>query len=238
MGDLDGRRIVVTRAVAQGASLIEAIEQRGGDAVSLPLLELRDPEDGGAALRDALAELRPGDWLVMLSPNGARRVVQHAEAALLTPGACLIAVIASGTAAVLESAGWTIHLRPEQASSVGLLQSFETLELKGRVLIAQADGGRKDLRDGLLARGVDVQTVVAYENVMPELDPDQVERALSSDTVVFASPSAVDRYAIYVGLQPLRALCIGGVTAAAALGHGFEVSIAPEPTVEAIVKLL
>ena len=238
MGHLGGRRIVVTRAVAQGASLIDAIGARGGRAISLPLLEIRDPDDGGQALRDALAELRPGDWLVVLSPNGARRIVEHAESALLTPGACMIAVIASGTAAVLERAGWTVHLRPDRASSVGLLETFSTIDLTGKVLIAQADGGRTELRDGLVERGVEVETVYAYRNVMPDLDAERIDEALGADTVVFASPSAVDRYTTNVGAEPKRALCIGGVTAAVALQHGFEVTIAPEPTVEAIVELL
>ncbi len=238
MPELDDRRIVVTRAETQAMSLIEAIEQRGGEVVALPLLEIREPQDGGAELRDALAELESGDWLVVLSPNGARRVVEHADAALLTPGACSMAVIASGTGAVLESAGWTVHLRPEVASSEGLLIAFETLKIHGRVLIAQAAGGREVLANGLRERDIDVVTVEAYRNVMPELDDDRVREALMADTVVFASPSAVDRYSANVGMTPARALCIGGVTAARALELGFDVSIAPEPTVDAIVSLL
>ncbi len=238
MPELAGRQIVVTRATPQAAPLIAAIAERGGEAISLPLLEILDAEDGGLALRDALAELTAGDWLVVLSPNGARRVVEHAEAALLTPGACSIAVIASGTGAVLEAAGWTVHLRPDAASSEGLLSAFDTISITGRVLIAQAEVGRTVLADGLRERGVDVSTVAAYRNVMPELEPATVEDALRADTVVFASPSAVDRYTEHVGTTPTRALCIGGVTAARALTLGYEVSIAPEPTVDAIVGLL
>lgn len=238
MSDLAGRKIVVTRAIPQAAPLVAAIEERGGEVVSLPLLEILDAEDGGEALRDGLAGLTDGDWLVVLSPNGARRVVENAEAALLTPGACSIAVIASGTGAVLEAAGWTVHLRPDAASSEGLLETFDTITISGRVVIAQAEVGRTVLADGLRGRGIDVTTVAAYRNVMPELDPETVELALAADTVVFASPSAVDRYTEHVGTAPTKALCIGGVTAARALTLGYEVSIAPEPTVDAIVGLL
>ncbi len=238
MSDLAGRKIVVTRATPQAAPLVAAIRERGGEVVELPLLQILDTDDGGEALRDSLAELRAGDWLVVLSPNGAQRVVEHAEAALLTPGACHMAVIASGTGAVLEAAGWTVHLRPDAASSESLLEAFAGITIDGRVLIAQAEVGRTVLADGLRERGIDVTTVAAYRNVMPELDPGQVVAALAGDTVVFASPSAVDRYTEHVGTSPSRALCIGGVTAARALTLGYEVSIAPEPTLDAIVNLL
>lgn len=229
---------MVTRAVPQAEPLVAAIRAGDGQAIELPLLEIVEPEDEGAALRDALAELREGDWLVVLSPNGARRVVEHAEAALLTPGACSIAVIASGTGAVLEAAGWTVHLRPDAASSEGLLSAFDTITIHGRVLIAQAETGRTVLADGLVERGVEVQTVTAYRNVMPALDPDAVVAARAADTVVFASPSAVDRYVAHVGVEPRAAVCIGGVTAASAMAAGFDITIAPEPTLDAILALL
>lgn len=238
MTSLGGRRIIVTRAAPQAASLISAIRELDGQAIELPLLDIVEPEDGGAALRDALAELHEGDWLVVLSPNGARRVVAHAEAALLTPGACAIAVIASGTGGILEAAGWTVHLRPDSASSEGLLSAFGTITILGRVLIAQAESGRTVLAEGLRERGIDVQTVTAYRNVMPALDPNVVEAADTADTVVFASPSAVERYVEHVGTKPAEAVCIGGVTAATALAAGFEITIAPEPTVDAIISLL
>ena len=233
-----GRQIVVTRSITQSATLNAAIEAQGGRVVSLPLAEIVEPEDGGAALRNSLAELRAGDWLVVLSPNGARRVVEHAEAALLTPGQCSIAAIASGTGAVLEAAGWTVHLRGDSASSEGLLSAFDTITVSGRVVIAQAAVGRPVLADGLRERGIEVETIIAYRNMMPELDHESVAAAKEADVVVFASPSAVERYCTHVGVTPAHALCIGGVTAAAALAAGFEITIAPEPTVEAIVNLL
>ena len=238
VSQLSGRRIVVTRAIPQAAPLKKAIRARGGTVISLPMLEIQDMEDGGAALRDALAGLTSNDWLVVLSPNGARRVVEHADAALLTPGSCMIAVIASGTGSVLEAAGWTVHLKPFEASSEGLLAAFGTINVEGRVLIAQAEIGRNVLAEGLAERGITVDTVAAYRNVMPDLDALAMIEAVKADTIVFASPSAVDRYTEHVGSTPNRALCIGGVTAARALAHGYDVSIAPEPTVDAICDLL
>lgn len=230
---LAGRRIVVTRAVAQGQPLVDAIRLHGGEVVVLPLIEIRDAEDGGAELRDCLRALTKDDWLVVLSPNGASRVVS-----LLGPDSCRLAVIASGTGSVFVDAGWTIDLMPETASSEGLLEDFGSVEVRGRVLIAQAEGGRTVLADGLRARGVDVEVAVAYRNVVPTIDEHVVDAARKADSVVFASPSAVRRYADVVGVIPANAVCIGTVTAAEAAQAGFEVSTAASPTTDAQLAAL
>ena len=158
---------------ASAKPLIKAIEKRGGLPIALPLLEIVDAEDGGIELGVALANLGPDDWLVVLSPNGARRVLAHAPNfdASTRPN---LAVIASGTEKVFADVGLTADLIAEIASSVGLLASFEHVELDGRVLIAQAKNGRTELLEGLTARGIDVESIAAYQNVMPELDPEAV----------------------------------------------------------------
>ncbi len=233
-GSLVGQRIVVTRARPQAAGLIREVEQLGGVAIRLPLLEIIDAEDGGVALRDSIERLSANDWLVVLSPNGAQRIVAEID----QPVGSRLAVIASGTAAVFENAGWVIDLIPEVASSVGLLAAFDAVEVEGRVLIAQAENGRTELADGLLARNVDVGVVVAYRNIMPTVDQDVAMAAADSDVVVFASPSAVERYVDNVGLLPANAVCIGGVTAATATAAGFSVATASAPTIDAVISAL
>ena len=71
---LAGLRIVVCRPLEQAAELAERLEMAGAEPVSAPVIAVADPPDDGAALRSALAGLRPGDWLVVTSPNGAARV--------------------------------------------------------------------------------------------------------------------------------------------------------------------
>lgn len=227
----------MTRAVPQAASLIEAIEGNGGIPIALPLLEIVDAEDGGASLGVALSALGPDDWLVVLSPNGARRVLAHSSASDSSTRPRL-AVIASGTAKVFADAGWSADLIPEVASSIGLLATFEATSFEGRVLIAQAENGRVELLEGLTARGVGVESIAAYRNVMPEIDPKTAAAARKADVVVFASPSAVERYVGHVGQTPARAVCIGDVTAETAGTSSFSVTTASAPTVEAILEAL
>lgn len=71
---LAGLRMVVCRPLGQAAELTERLEAAGAEPVSAPVIAVADPPDGSAALRSALAGLRPGDWLVVTSPNGASRV--------------------------------------------------------------------------------------------------------------------------------------------------------------------
>ena len=231
---LRGLRVVVTRAKPQAAGLIAEIERLGGVAIGLPLLKIVDAEDEGAALFESLQRLETGDWLVVLSPNGARRIV----AAVDQPAGSQLAAIASGTAAVFEHDGWTVDLVPTVASSAGLLTAFSDVQVDGRVLIAQAEVGRTELADGLRSRGVEVEVVAAYRNVMPPIDGDVAMAAADSDVVVFASPSAVDRYTANVGSIPTVAVCIGSVTAATAAEAGYTVTTASAPTVDAIIEAL
>jgi len=230
-GALTGVAIVVTRAVPQAESLLAALETIGGSPVALPLLEILDAIDGGEALRERVTTASAADWLVVLSPNGANR---------LPPGPFpgKVAAIASGTAAALTEAGYVVDLLPEVASSVGLLEAFAGTEFPGRVIIAQAENGRPELGDGLRGRGVEVDVVTAYRNVMPPVSAAEVEQANAADLVVFASPSAVKRYVEHVGTSPRRAVCIGAVTAASASAADFDVEVSAAPTTADIVDAI
>ena len=119
-----------------------------------------------------------------------------------------------------------------------MLEALTYVDFAGRVIIAQAEVGRPELADGLRERGVDVQVLAAYRNVMPELSAGVVVEALKADVVVFASPSAVTRYIEHVSLSPVRAVCIGSVTSGEADAAGFDVATADSPTTEAIVAEL
>jgi len=229
---LDGATIVVTRSRPQAQELIAAIEAAGGRPIGLALLEIRDALDGGNALTESIENATPDDWLVVLSRNAAIRLPEGAR----FPGR--IAAIGSGTASTLVDRGWSVDLVPEVASSRGLLAAFGEFEIGGRVVIAQAEGGRPELAEGLAERGIDVRSVHTYRNEMPEIDAVTSSQARLADLVVFASPTAAQRYAEHVGISPSRAVCIGEVTADTARARGFDVNVATAPTIDAILAAL
>jgi len=193
--DLAGLRVVVTRSEQQAGPLITAVERAGGKPIALPLLAIVDAADGGVALRSALKMLGSDDWLAVLSPNAAHRVLDAGR------GAFSLAVVGEGTAKVFAQTGWNPEIVPAEESAAGLLAEFPPAG-GGRVVIAQAASGQPTLADGLRSVGWQVEVVVAYQNVLPEVGDEAVARARSAaDVVVFASPSAVMRYVDLVGVH-------------------------------------
>jgi len=74
MSPLIGRTVVVTRATDQAGSLSTALADHGAKVVELPVVSIEESADGGEALSAALARADRYDWIVVTSPNGARRV--------------------------------------------------------------------------------------------------------------------------------------------------------------------
>ena len=69
---LAGKRVLVTRE--RPGELGAMLEARGAIVVHVPLIEIREPADGGERLRRELDGLRNFDWLVVTSVPGAERV--------------------------------------------------------------------------------------------------------------------------------------------------------------------
>jgi len=78
---LSGRRVVVCRAEGDAGSLADALRDRGAEPVLVPLLVRAAPADGGAALRDAVAQLDRYAWVAVTSAAGAAEFL-----AALPPG--------------------------------------------------------------------------------------------------------------------------------------------------------
>ena len=241
---LDGVRVVVTRAREQAGVLADALTERGATAVCVPVIEIVDPVDGGAALRDCLARLCQGDWLVITSPNGAAKVSEALERVPLNPGVS-VAVIGPGTAGRAQDLGIRVDLIPGTSIAEGLL---EAMPLPSRadatVLLARAAQARRLLPEELRKRGWTVHDVAAYRTVgMPVSDAD-MSACRQSDVVAFTSSSTVSRLHRSVGAENLPGMiaCIGPVTAATARSLGLTVDAEAEPhtidgLVDAIVNL-
>jgi uroporphyrinogen-III synthase len=233
-GPLAGRSIALTRP--ERGELGDRLAALGAEVVHVPLIEIGDPADGGAALRGALARLAAFDWLVVTSANGARR----AGPAAATHRSLRIAAVGPATATVLEAAaGRPADLVPALAQAEGLLAEFPR-QPPSRVLVAQADRARRALADGLAAMGHAVESVTAYRTVVRHPSPAEAARLALVDAVVLASGSAAEGWAVAVGRRSRAAVvAIGPVTAAAAAGAGVGVDhVAASPDVGALSEAL
>ena len=231
---LAGLNLVVTRATDQAGTLSDALAERGAHVVELPVIAVADPADGGAALASAIDGVGAYDWVVVTSPNGARRVAERLGGAI--PSDTRLAAIGPRTAVPLLAAGFAVDLIPGRALAEGLLEEFPPPDGGGRILLARAEVARDVLPDGLRAAGWDVDIVVAYRNVEPDNDLDTLAAAREADAVVFTAESTVHRYtALAGGSTPADAVCIGPVSAEAARELGYRVVEADPHSVEGLV---
>ena len=217
---LDGRRIVVTRPAERGM-LATMLRMQGAEVIELPLIAIADPDDGGAALNAALADLAAFDWLVVTSPAGGERVKDALVGA--KPGVPLVAVVGGATG---QSLGREPDLVPTRQIAESLVDAFP--HGHGRVLLARAADARSVVPIGLRSKGWQVDDVVAYRTVIVDHGP-LPDEAASADAVVFASGSQVRAWAHNFGTTtPPEAIAIGPATAAVAAELGLAITAVAE----------
>jgi uroporphyrinogen-III synthase len=186
-------RVLVTRS-----ELVPRLEALGHEVVLRELIRIEslgdDPVDASAY-----------DWLVVTSANGARELGRRGVTANR------IAAIGPATADVLRGHGLRVDLVPRVHTQEGLRD-----ELTGTLLLAAAEGARRDV--------LDADFVPLYRTI--EL-PQEVE----ADLALLMSASSVR------ALQTrLPVIAMGPQTAAEAEAHGFEVvAVASPHTIDGLV---
>ncbi|MGB0114886.1 MAG: uroporphyrinogen-III synthase, partial [Ilumatobacteraceae bacterium] len=87
----------------------------------MPLIAVIEPDDGGAALREALHHVGEYDWLIVTSVPGAERVATAAAAAPTVR----LAAVGTATARVLAAgAGRPVDLVPRVQLASALADAF------------------------------------------------------------------------------------------------------------------
>ena len=235
---------MVTRALEQAGPIVEVLSAAGANVISLPLIEIIEPPDGGTARDAELANIGSYEWLVVSSPNGARRVVAALQEAVKNSMRIPhIAVLGNGTREVVEGvAGITVDVQAEVPSGEGLVQSFPT-HANGspeKVLLVQGEGADLTVISGLIEKGWDVTRVNAYRTAYCVPSPEMRAEVEQGDAVVFASGSAARSWVSALGTEFRgKVVVIGPVTQKVATSLGLEVhAVAEVPTPEGICMAL
>ncbi len=229
---LRGRTIVTTRD--QPGALDALLVELGADVVHMPLIEIADASDGGAALADALRRIDTFDWVVVTSRHGADRV---AEAARDSP--IRLAAVGTATADVLAvRTGRPVDLVPTVQRASALVEDFP--DGPWSVLVAQADRAADTVAAGLRDRGCDVVVCAAYSTRLRVPSDAETATALGADAVAFASGSAVEAWVEAIGTRTPPVVCvIGPTTESAATRSGLKVSaVAADHTVQGLARAL
>ncbi|WP_439689719.1 uroporphyrinogen-III synthase [Curtobacterium sp. SP.BCp] len=232
--------VLVPRGGAWGATVAGAARARGLDAVVVPLITDAPPEDP-AALDAALARLAaeagrhdspsavgtgpdgagsPAPWLAVTSATAVRMVAGRMPS---LPAGVRVACVGQATARAARQAGWRVDVVPDTESAAGLVAAFP--QPAGRVLFPRSELAAPTLVEGLRARGIDVEDVVAYRTVGTGDEPVRLDRA--PDAVLVTSGSVASQVARRMTpLDPgTRIACIGPGTAAAAREVGLPVHV-------------
>lgn len=168
-------RVIVTRPAAQAASWVQALGERGIDAVALPLIGIAPPQDPSAVVQ-AWRELPGRRLVVFVSPNAAEQFFAQGTPGTW-PSGTIAGSIGPGTTQALQRLGVPVAAIVEPAAdapqfdSEALWQRLGQLAWSGAsALIVRGDGGRDWLADTLRSHGAQVDVVAAYRRIAPRLE--------------------------------------------------------------------
>lgn len=249
---LAGKRVVVTRALEQSQTLVNALRDAGAEPVLLPLVAFAAPDNPGE-LDACLRNSARFDWVFFTSQNALRAVQQRCASLELSLPRILqdvkIAAVGPATAEAVTAAGLTVNFISRIHTGVALAEELSSETQNKRVLLPRSDRANPDLIEVLNLHGWQVTPVVAYKTVSPNSDsPDALESLLrgDADAILFFSPSAVHHLRDLLGLQRFRELshqsifvAIGPVSENALKAEGVGRSLlARDSTVAAAVAIL
>ncbi|MFE5320171.1 uroporphyrinogen-III C-methyltransferase [Paenibacillus sp. NPDC056579] len=255
---LFGRRILVTRARSQSSSLVQQIEELGGEAVEFPVIRTQSPTKPEAqqALDHALGRLDEFAWVIFTSVNGVdyffERIRKH-RIDIRKLGGARIAAVGPKTADALEQRGLMVDLLPPKFQGDDLLASIEGEMKAGQnVLLPTADIAKAYIPQRLKEMGLNVTEVDVYETVPDTTGGAEVIELLQQQAisvVTFTSSSTVSNLLVALKelgvenplelLQPCQIACIGPMTAQTAEEAGLTIDyVAKEATVESLVHSL
>lgn len=208
---LIGKRVVVTRAKGQSQTLVAKIRELGGEALSVPTIEILPPEDGSEALARSASKLSEYDWLIFTSANAVPRFFHFLKDARDLAGV-KVAAIGNGTARELTKFNIVADLVPSSFVAESLISEFPAGP--GRVLLPRAKVARDLIPVELVGKGWQVDVVEAYRTEAPSTRPALVEAISGSDAIIFTSSSTASNFLAGYGLDSLPALVvsIGPVT--------------------------
>ncbi len=248
---LDGKCIVVTRAVEQSRDLKERLEKLGARVLLLPAVSFSEPADT-TDLDRAIRSLETYDWLLFTSANAARFFAGRCRKLgrnLEGGDRPRCAAVGPATASAAAAEAFAIDYVAKEFLGVALARELGAALGGKRVLLPRSARAGRDLPDALRAAGAEVTEIVAYHTGgVGAAEPGVIEaiREARVDVVSFFSPSAVENLCAKLGAEVLSRLAaraflaaVGPVTASALRKAGLRVAIeAPDATDESMTAAI
>jgi uroporphyrinogen-III synthase len=251
---LAGKRIVITRAVAQSSELFEKLRGRQAIPRSLPLVSFSGPEDY-VPLDAAISRWHKQefDWVLFTSANAVQSVVSRSATLSVhltqVGGLPRLATVGPATAEAAAKAGLFVEYVAKTHLGVALAEELASHLREKCVFLPRSDRANLDLPVALRRLGARLTEVVAYRTLPPtDVDRDRVAAIASgdADSILFFSPTAVHNFAELIGKQALTEFqnkiavaAVGPVTAAALRDCGIHhIVTAADTTTAAVIEAL
>ncbi|MGA9997786.1 MAG: uroporphyrinogen-III synthase [Pyrinomonadaceae bacterium] len=244
---LNGRTIVITRALAQSQEFAAELEGFGARVIACPVIEITEPESY-APIDEAIENLYGYDWIIFTSVNGVSYFLKRLEACgrdATELDALKVCAIGEATAERLRDATIHVDVIPEQFKAEGVFAALEDY-VGGRenlsslnFLIPRAAVARDYLPKALEEAGARADAVAAYRTVSPQsTERAKLEALLAGgavDCITFTSSSTVTNLAQLFDttdlsklLQGVAIACIGDITARTAANYNLRTDIQPD----------
>ncbi len=229
MKPLTGKRVLVTRPLAQAAELSDKLVMWGATPIVFPTIEIA-PLDDYTALDRAMRHLAQYQWIIFTSVNGVKAFWDRigVVGAGFVPTQ-RIAAIGPATASALQAHDVTVTLIPDEYVAEGIIESIGAVQGQ-RILLPRADLAREALAVELRQRGAIVDEITAYRTLPAQPDPaGLLELQRGVDVITFTSSSTVRNFVALVGQDSIPpstiVACIGPITANTARELGLRVDV-------------
>ncbi|MEY2399279.1 MAG: uroporphyrinogen methyltransferase / synthase, partial [Actinomycetota bacterium] len=234
------------RAASFGERIAAAVARTGAEVRPLATGARVAPTDGGAALREAIAQARNAAWLTfasVASVEAFRSAAPHSFAF----GDALVGVVGASTADAFERAfdrPPDLVADPPNGASLAAAIGEAPEDGTTKVFVVGAEDHTPELPDGLRASGFDAEPVAAYRLGPPPHSDTPVRATVdAADAIVCTSSSAATFLVTHGGLITAAApvVAIGPSTAETLTHAGVPVArvvTAPSPAVDDIVAAL
>ncbi|SDY78963.1 uroporphyrinogen-III synthase [Thermoactinomyces sp. DSM 45892] len=245
-----GHRVLVTRARSQSSELVKRIADLGGDPIEMPMIRTVMPSDL-SQIDAALQQIAHFDWIVLTSVNGAEFFFKRlSELQLDIMEQVKIAAVGPKTVQAIEAKGVQVDLVPLTFRAEDLIdQLLPMVEPGQKVLLPRSNLAREILPIALRQEGCTVVEIDLYETQLDMGDAEGVACYLEQgllDIITFTSSSTVQNFAkvmqsirpdVQALLSTTQLVCIGPVTAGAAIKLGLNVAAIAEPyTIEGLIQ--
>lgn len=231
--------VVVCRPAKQAAGLVERLSQAGFVPVPIPLIEVTESVDGGAALRQAVQQLDRYSLVAFTSAN-AVDAVKSAFGEMTWPVGTLTAAVGQASAAAVVDAGFPEPFVPTKATAEDLGNQVPLPnDVSDRPILAPlAELASDDLVAAVVQRGGSIERVVAYRTMPLHHNAETLRRMADSDFIIVTSPSIARELAAALATTtqsdepPVVSpgiVAIGPRTAQAALEAGLSVDAIADP---------